>query len=134
MDLIRHLISGGAADPSDGKTSGSPSVIGVKFVVAGGGGAPHVFGADFPGVPAKPDRRLLPLELFESDETYTLQTELPGSCTDYSVEYADGKLKLITGKEKEYSAEIPLESEIDPEKTVSTVRHGVLEIVCVKRG
>ena len=133
IDLIRHLIAGGAADPSDGKTSGSPSVIGVKFVVAGGGKEPHIFGADFPGLSAKPNRRLLPLELFESDETYTLQTELPGSCTEYTVEYADGKLKLTTGKEKEYTAEIPLEHEIDPAKTESVVRHGVLEIVCVKR-
>ena len=135
IDLIKSLILENIADAAgaDKSAPSVPPVIGVKFIVAGGNGVPSVFGGSLPGI-AKPQKRLLPLELFESDDTYSIQTELPGSCTEFSVEYTDGKLKLTTGKSKEYTAEIPLEHEIDPAKTGSVVRNGVLEIVCVKRG
>ncbi|HJJ36854.1 MAG TPA: Hsp20/alpha crystallin family protein [Methanocorpusculum sp.] len=129
IDLLKHLILDQLTGPNDEKKkAGSPSVIGVKFVM--GGGSPSGLGS-FGEMPKLPKRQL-PLELFEDDTTYILQTELPGSCTEFTIEFSDGKLHLKTGHENEYSAEIPL-SPIVPEKTESHLRNGVLEIVCYKQ-
>ena len=126
IDLIKHLIMNQLTGPNDDKkNAGSPSVIGVKFVM--GGGAPSGLGplGEIP-------KRQLPLELFEDDTTYILQTELPGSCSEFTIDFSDGKLHLRTGHDNEYSAEIPL-SPIITEKTESHLRNGVLEIVCYKQ-
>ncbi|HJJ38554.1 MAG TPA: Hsp20/alpha crystallin family protein [Methanocorpusculum sp.] len=132
IEFIKNMIMSGLAGSNDEKKQGMPSVVGVKFIVAGGDGTPTI--SDVSDIISKQQKRSLPLELFESDTVYTLQTQLPGSCSDFSVTYTDGKLKLVTGKNGMYSAEIPLQSEIDPAKIESHARNGVLEIVCVKRG
>jgi len=129
IDLIKHLIMDQLTGSNDEiKKGGVPSVIGVKFVVSGG--TPSGVGVlgEMPKLP----KRQLPLELFEDETTYTLQTELPGSCSEFTIEFSDGKLHLKTGHENEYSAEIPL-SPIITEKTESHLRNGVLEIICYKQ-
>ena len=131
IEFIKNMIMSGLSGSNDEKKQGMPSVVGVKFIVSGGDGTPSI--SDITDLIPK-QKRALPLELFESDSAYTLQTELPGSCSEFSVTYAEGKLKLRTGKNGVYAAEIPLESEVDPEKIESHARNGVLEIICPKRG
>lgn len=131
LDLIKNLIMSNIPGASeDKKQGGMPSVIGVKFVVAGGNSSNPDFSSlsDLP----KLKKRQLPLELFEDETSYSIQTELPGSCSEFTLEYSDGKLHLKTGHDGEYSAEIPL-SPIVTEKTESHLNNGVLEIICYKQ-
>ncbi len=131
IDLIKSLIMEHLSGSNDDKKKGGiPPVIGVKFFVAGG--APSFSGTGSVKLPTL-SKRQLPLELFEDETTYMLQTELPGSCTEFTLEFSDGKLHLKTGgHSNEYSAEIPL-SPIITEKIESHLKNGVLEIICYKQ-
>ncbi len=114
MDII-HKILGNHAPGKDGM----PPIVGVKFVVGGQQNQP---------APA----RMIPVEVFESDTAFTIQTELPGECpNDFTLSYADGKLKLLAGENREYRTELPLAG-IDPTAIKTRVKNGVLEITCGK--
>ena len=122
LDLIQKLIHGNIG-PSD--NAGMPSIVGVKFVV-GGNGVPKK-------MPTAGKPKTLTLEVLNENTHYTIQTELPGDCSDkYSLEYPEGKLRLIAGNNHEYSAEVPL-SNIDPTKTKEHLKNGVLEVICYKK-
>ena len=115
MDII-HKILGNQLPGKDGV----PPIVGVKFVV--GGGAQNV--------QASP--RMIPVEVFECETSYTIQTELPGECpNDFTLSYTNGKLQLLAGENREYRAELPL-SGIDPSSIKTRLKNGVLEIFCGK--
>ena len=114
MDII-HKILGNQLPGKDGV----PPIVGVKFVV---GGQP---------ISAAPSR-MIPVEVFESETSFTIQTELPGEWpNDFTLSYIDGKLKLQAGENREYCSELPLAG-IDPSAIKTRLKNGVLEIFCGK--
>lgn len=115
MDII-HKILGNQIPGKDGV----PPIVGVKFVVGGG-----------PQNAASPSR-LIPVEVFECETSFTIQTELPGECpNDFTLSYTNGKLQLLAGENREYRAELPLAG-IDPSSIKTRLKNGVLEIFCGK--
>lgn len=117
MDII-HKILGGHLPGKDGGPI--PPIVGVKFVVGGG---PQ-------NVPAP--SRMIPVEVFENETSFTIQTELPGECpNDFSLSYTGGRLQLLAGEHHEYRAELPL-SGIDSSSIRTRLKNGVLEIFCRK--
>ncbi len=122
LDLIQKLMHGNLGQ---GDNTEMPSIVGVKFIVSGNGVPKKMPTA---GKPKK-----LTLEVLNENTHYTIQTELPGDSGDnYSLEYPEGKLRLITGNNHEYTAEAPLIN-IDPAKTEAHLTNGVLEIICYKK-
>lgn len=117
MDIIQKILG----NHLPGKDGGPiPPIVGVKFVVGGGPQA------------APAPSRVIPLEVFESEAAYTIQTELPGSCpNDFTLSYQNGKLQLLAGENRQYRAEVPLAG-IDPSTIKTRVKNGVLEIFCGK--
>lgn len=117
MDIIQKILGNNLPGKDGGQM---PPIVGVKFVV---GGTP-------PASPAP--TRMIPVEVFECETSYTIQTELPGSCpNDFALSYQNGKLKLQAGENREYRAELPLSS-IDPSSIKTRLKNGVLEIFCGK--
>lgn len=115
MDII-HKILGNHLPGKDGV----PPIVGVKFVVGGG---PQ-------NAPAP--SRMIPVEVFESETSFTIQTELPGECpNDFALSYTNGKLQLLAGENREYRAELPLAG-IEPSSIKTRLKNGVLEIFCGK--
>jgi HSP20 family molecular chaperone IbpA len=116
MDILHKIIV------SHVTGSETDRIIGVKFVM--NGGTIHL-------ASARP--RTIPIEMFEDEGTITVQTSLPPECPDdFFIAYQDGKLQLNTGKNREYSAVIPV-ADIDPSLTETYLKNGVLEITCVKK-
>ena len=115
MDII-HKILGNQLPGKDGV----PPIVGVKFVVGGG-----------PQNAVSPSR-MIPVEVFECEASFTIQTELPGECpNDFTLSYTNGKLQLLAGENREYRAELPLAG-IDPSSIKTRLKNGVLEIFCGK--
>jgi len=116
MDII-HKILGNHLPGKDGGEI--PPIVGVKFVVGGQQNS-------------APPTRMIPIEVFENETSFTIQTELPGECpNDFALSYANGKLQLLAGENREYRAELPL-SGIDPAAITTRLKNGVLEIFCGK--
>ena len=114
MDII-HKIIGTQLPGKDGV----PPIVGVKLVVGGQQNS-------------VPPSRMIPVEVFESETLFTIQTELPGDCpNDFALSYIDGKLKLQAGENHEYCAELSLAG-IDSSSIKTRLKNGVLEIFCGK--
>jgi len=122
LDLIRKLLRGGNS-PND--LVGTPSIVGVKFVVGGGNGIPEKFSREI--------KKNILLEVMEEGNHYVIQTELPGECPDdFNIEYPEGKVRLLAGTKREYVAEVALDN-INPDLTKTHLKNRVLEITCFKR-
>lgn len=120
--------------------NGMPPIVGIKLVVDnpnnnGDDGKNGGFcGFADPNDPRAPraNVRMTPVEVFESDVSYTIQTELPGECPDnFEIRFEDGKLRLLTGEHKEYSAVLPLKN-VNQASIQTRLKNSVLEIYCEK--
>lgn len=121
LDIIHQIITAHVTGDEEGKL---PPVVGVKFVL--NGGTIHL-------APVNPQPRTIPIEVFEDDETFSIQTALPPECPDdFFIAYQDGKLQLNAGTNREYTAMIPIPG-VDPTLTETHLKNGVLEIVCFKK-
>lgn len=121
MDIIHKILINHVSAKEGGDV---PPIVGVKFVL--NGGTIHLAPEDL-------HEKTIPIEMFEDADTVTIQTELPPECPDdFFIAYQDGKLQLNAGVNREYSAVIPV-ADIDPSKTVTHLKNGVLEIVCSKK-
>ncbi len=115
MDIIQKILGNNLP----GK-NGIPPIVGVKFVVGGN------------QQPQQTPQRMIPVEVFECEISYTIQTELPGECPDdFALTYQNGTLQLLAGENREYRAELPLAS-VDPSTIRTRLKNGVLEIFCGK--
>lgn len=118
MDLITQMLAGNHAP--DKKV---PPVIGVKVLMTGG--KPHII--------SDTRTKTIPIEAFDMGESIILQTALPPeSSDDFSLSYENGTLQLLSGENQEYKAAIPL-PDLDMNTLKTTLKNGVLEIVCAKK-